>query len=122
MGEDPVLDVEYPATNSWWRNIKTPKGFVYDLSGQPLRPSIFLPRWASRILLEVTEVRAERLNDISEADALAEGITMSPTSPSARHEYALLWDKINGAGSWAQSPWVWVLSFVRLETKQAPRG
>lgn len=77
----------------------------------------FLPAWASRILLEITNVRVERLNDISEEDALAEGVTfIHPVKPSrasrmARDAYADLWESINGAGSWDVNPWVWVVEF-----------
>lgn len=80
------------------------------------RPSIFMPRWASRITLEVTGARVERLNDISEADAVAEGIPPFPTSPSniPRMHYATLWNSINGAGSWDANPWVWAISFKRV--------
>lgn len=72
------------------------------------RPSIHMPRWASRILLEIVSVRVERLNDISEADARAEGV---PAHDTARAAYANLWNDINGAGSWDANPWVWVIDF-----------
>lgn len=96
------------------------------------RPSIHMPRWASRILLEVTAVRVERLQEISEADAKAEGAEclFSPTCSAAdrelldiplmedaspfRNGYALLWESINGAGSWKANPWVWVVEFKRV--------
>ena len=79
-------------------------------------PSIHMPRWASRILLEVTGVRVERLQDISDSDALAEGIDRTNTSISgyAKERYRALWEQINGAGSWAANPWVWVVEFRRL--------
>lgn len=83
------------------------------------RPSIHMPRWASRVLLEITAVRVERLNEISEADAKAEGVTL-PTRTCTmydgiwRDEYRLLWESINGAGSWAANPWVWAISFRRI--------
>lgn len=73
------------------------------------KPSIHMPRWASRILLEVTEVRAQRLWEISEADAQAEGWDGTVLG------YAHLWDQINGAGSWDANPWVWALSLKRAE-------
>lgn len=89
-----------------------------------LRPGIHMPRWASRITLEVTGVRVERLQDISEADALAEGaeygfdceggFTLHPLG-NRRHGYAHLWEEINGAGSWDLNPWVWVVEFKRAE-------
>lgn len=96
------------------------------------RPSIHMPRWASRILLEVTGVRVERLQDISEADAKAEGadclITENCTADQRellamplmddatpyRNGYALLWESINGDGSWDANPWVWVIEFKRV--------
>ena len=77
------------------------------------RPSIHMPRWASRILLEVTSVRVERLQDISEADAEAEGPPKHFNS--WRDNFCALWQKINGDGSWDANPWVWVVEFQRAE-------
>lgn len=82
------------------------------------KPSIHMPRWASRITLEITSVRVERLQDISEADAIAEGVYTDPASP-AYDAYAQLWDEINGPGSWAANPWVWVLEFRRLNVEHS---
>jgi hypothetical protein len=77
------------------------------------RPAIYMPRVASRIALEVSGVRVERLQDISEKDALAEGIEhFVPDDP--RKEYRLLWEDINGAGSWGANPCVWVVEFRRI--------
>lgn len=73
----------------------------------------FLPRWASRITLEITGVRAERLNDIGEADALAEGV--EPEAGGAVGSFRRLWDSINGEGAWETNPWVWVVSFRRTD-------
>lgn len=81
--------------------------------GDCWRPSIHMRREASRITLEVTDVRVERLQDISEADAQAEGVYTDPACP-AYDAYAQLWDEINGAGSWAANPWVWAVSFRRI--------
>lgn len=78
------------------------------------KPSIHMPRHASRITLDVAGVRVERLNDISEADALAEGITHS-TLNDPRVEYRWLWESINGPESWAANPWVWVICFKKWE-------
>lgn len=97
-------------------------------------PSIHMPRHASRITLEVTGVRIGRLQEISEADSLAEGVFKKvgatpigdavetatggeliyalPTQ--AREEYRRLWEQIHGPGSWAVNPWVWVVEFKRL--------
>jgi len=84
--------------------------------GRAWRPSIHMPRWASRITLEVTSVRVERLQDISEADAISEGIPTSDVSPpdACRFAYRLLWESINGPGSWDANPFVWVVSFRRI--------
>lgn len=83
--------------------------------GEAWRPSIHLPRWASRLWLRVTSVRAERLQDITEAGARAEGA--KPTKGldfTARHAFEELWETINGAESWAANPWVWVVAFERV--------
>jgi hypothetical protein len=85
------------------------------------RPSIFMRRWMSRITLEITAVRVERLQDLTEADAVAEGCSDKVlcegvemwTNP--REEYMELWDSINGDGSWDANPFVWVLEFRRVQ-------
>lgn len=79
------------------------------------RPSIHMPRWASRIRLRITNVRVERLQDISRGDAMAEGCPFPNMAqgPDPRQWYAELWEQINGAGSWDRNPWVWALSFGR---------
>jgi hypothetical protein len=84
------------------------------------RPSIHMPRWASRILLEITAVRVERLQDISDTDAEAEGIQEIVDAGvdhdgTPRDAYRALWEQINGAGSWSANPWVWVVEFKRAE-------
>lgn len=87
------------------------------------RPSIHMPRWASRITLEVTGVRVERLQDISVADALAEGVKTHPDHHrkpresiySPVQDYRDLWESINGPDSWDANPWVWAVSFKRVE-------
>lgn len=86
------------------------------IDGDRWRPSIFMPRWASRITLEIIDVRVEQLNDISRGDAMAEGCSFANMAqgPDPRQWYAELWDSINGADSWAANPWVWVVEFRRL--------
>lgn len=85
--------------------------------GLKWRPSIHMPRLASRITLEITDVRVERLQEISEADAIAEGIigiyAHARTNP--RGAYRALWESINGPGSWDANPWVWALTFRRID-------
>ncbi|HQQ70360.1 MAG TPA: hypothetical protein PLL92_08630 [Alicycliphilus sp.] len=82
------------------------------------RPSIHMPRWASRITLEVTGVRVERLQAISEKDAWAEGCEGYDDDmtggKSGYREYCELWEQINGPGSWDANPWVWVIEFKRV--------
>lgn len=91
------------------------------------KPSIHMPRWASRILLEITEVRVEQLQNICEEHAIAEGVDVSicqqflETSPTrhqcklaALHGFSGLWESINGAGAWDSNPWVWVVNFKRV--------
>lgn len=91
-----------------------------------LRPGMFMPRWASRITLEVTGVRVERLQDITEADALAEGIVPGYGgfgladgshfhAADPRQSYLGLWEAINGPGSVEANPWVWSVTFRRVQ-------
>ena len=102
----------------WWRGAKAGgPGFV---DRGRWRPSIHMPRWASRITLEVTGVRVERLQDISEEDCIAEGVTLRGTSRyegQSRDAYADLWDSLNtkrGFG-WDTNPWVWAIEFKRVD-------
>jgi hypothetical protein len=81
--------------------------------GVKWRPSIFMPRWASRITLEIADVRVERLQSISGDDARAEGYDGSHAFP--REWFALLWERINGPGSWEANPWVWAVEFRRVQ-------
>ena len=111
--------------------------------GAKWRPSIHMPRWASRITLEITDVRVGLLNEISEVDAKAEGLT-ARSKDGTLIKYGIpdrdglpgdddlgwhwqewnrdpcvafrrLWEKTNGSGSWDTNPWVWVLTFKRAE-------
>jgi len=80
-------------------------------------PSIHMPRHASRITLEITSVRVERLQDISESDAMAEGVKNSlhlSGGRFARENFEHLWWSINGEGSWEANPWVWVVEFKKV--------
>lgn len=108
------------------------------------KPSIHMPRWASRILLEVVNVRVERLNDISDEDAIAEGMKAITKDGGITIKYGIpdrdglpgndnigwvwqewranpidaykkLWESINGQGSWDLNPWVWVVEFIVIE-------
>lgn len=72
---------------------------------------LFMPRWASRLVLEISDVRIERLNAISESDCCAEGVGSPITRDCKRPKLQALWESINGAGSWEANPWVWALSF-----------
>ncbi|RYM47270.1 hypothetical protein [Serratia proteamaculans] len=84
-----------------------------DNAHQGWRPSIHMPRWASRTLLEITAVRVERLQDISEADAIAEG----GTKHFNIDWFGPLWASIYGVDSWNANPWVWVIEFKRVEAQ-----
>lgn len=116
----PSVDVVSPGTGNKW--------------GWRLKIGRFLPAWASRTTLEITGVRIERLQDISDQDAIAEGIPRHgdgfgrwhPDPDDIDHtgttkkpvlSYMGLWESINGAGSWAANPWVWVVEF-----KDASKG
>lgn len=116
-----------------------PRGFVYRATeldwetceGWKWKPSIFMPRAASRISLEITGMQIERLQDITGEDCVAEGIPLenhkcgcercattselcTATQSDLVMAYQELWDSINGKGSWAKNPYVWVLEFRRI--------
>ena len=82
------------------------------------KPSIHMPRWDSRLTLEIVSVRVERLQDISKEDAESEGVAIIESvdhgKQSARGQFAIVWESINGHGSWALNPWVWVIEFKKL--------
>ena len=106
-----------------WRDFVTPP--QANEAGR-LRTGMHMPRWASRITLEITRVRVERLQDISEADALTEGIVRQPDdgfgladtthyhSWDPRMCYFSLWEAINGPGSVDANPWVWAIEFQKV--------
>lgn len=106
---------------------KIPIGYIAPLSskrGDGWCSPTHMPRWASRITLEVTGVRVERLREISEADAVAEGVTAydmyGPDGLAFDHgcthraTFANLWESTHGTGSWDANPWVWCVSFRRV--------
>lgn len=122
--------------SSQWRAVPQDKRFP--LASERWRPSIHMPRWACRLRLSVQDIRVERVQDISEADAMAEGVEATtalvnnehlftecrpdlPRIPAAVQGFCELWDRINakrGYG-WAVNPWVWVVSFRRKEARDA---
>lgn len=139
-----AADGDYPPI--WYsdghpfRTLTCPGDFERELypkgTGWGWWPSIHMPRWASRITLEVVSVRVERLQEISEADAKAEGIESSRASQlcggtwrdysqgrrdpfedfsSPVDSYRTLWESINGPGSWDANPWVWVVEFKPID-------
>ena len=129
-----------PGDRLWVRETFAPMiggGYVYaaDYTAERLKapggsgfwkPSIHMPRSASRITLEITGVRIERLNDISEDDAIAEGVDVKmdavmtaaqcrgKAGTAAQLEYWHLWESIHGKGSWDANPFVWVVEFNRV--------
>lgn len=101
----------YRATDPGWDDNDT---------GARWRPSIHMPRWASRINLLITGVRVERLNDISQEDAKSEGCCygrgggVPDLAVSPADHFPTLWESIYGIKSWAANPWVWVIEFERI--------
>lgn len=128
--------IEYRADESFRANDGTreqAEEWACDDSRTPgeWRPSIFHRRWASRLTLDVVAVRVERLQAITEADAVAEGLEnhgggeladawwpehdgLAQAGATPREGFRVLWEAINGPGSWAANPWVWVVSFRKL--------
>lgn len=81
------------------------------------RPSIFMPRWASRLILEVVDVRVERVQQISDAEVLSEGFTEGDAR-DRRCRFVETWNRLNGGRRgypWGNNPWIWVVSFRRVE-------
>jgi hypothetical protein len=107
----PKYSAEHPA--GWENAPDSPEALKW-------RPSIHMPRWASRITLEITDVRVERLQDISAADAKAEGVARPDLNGWCDEgkwvsQFAWLWQSINGPDSWDANPWVWVIEFKRID-------
>lgn len=129
-----VATLVYKASerNSWTEQTHRVPVAVCNKPATPEKwtPSLHMPRWASRILLEITDVRVERLNAISEEDATAEGVppagSLLPDYPgtfltpkgdfaTAKVAFQRLWESIYGEESWKANGWVWVISFKRVE-------
>lgn len=126
-----VATLVYKASerNSWTEQTHRVPVAVCNKPATPEKwtPSLHMPRWASRITLEITDVRVERLNSISESDAIAEGLERYNDDgiiyygPFGRGDcrpevaYRDLWLSIYGAESWQANPWVWVIKFKRVE-------
>lgn len=100
---------ELPQGDFYYEDEETPRSFP------KWRPSIHMPREAARIFLKVTDVRVERLQDITEYEAILEGIK---PSHSPGFEFMQLWDEIYGDGNWHSNPWVWVVEFECPECKK----
>lgn len=130
MSRAPVSPYGMPGDRLWVKEtFATVRGaYVYRANGDcedagpgvPWKPSLFMPRVASRLLLEIMGVRAEQLQAITPADALAEGV-FCPEAGYAQNgvrapvlSYAALWEDINGLGAWERNPWVWVITFRRI--------
>lgn len=111
---------------SWVAAYAADGPLAHQSDGSPAtwRPSIHMPRWASRIMLEITGVRVERLQSITQRDVFREGLRNAQQneiedlypkrSMLSRDCFAHLWESINGKGSWDANPWVWVLEFEKV--------
>ena len=119
-GHEPWYAIEYAADGrcTYRHGILPGKWFPSrnrNAIGEPLWCSpIHMPRWASRLTLIIETVRVELLRDITKADAIAEGYPSDAGVPPGEW-YADLWERINGPGSWASNPWVWVITIRRPE-------
>ncbi|EDO25540.1 predicted protein [Nematostella vectensis] len=110
----------------WYRASDPDVVSVDAMEKSPWKPSIHMPRWASRITLDIKAVRIERLQDISDQDAAAEGVAtwapgaLSPDSLNAdpSDQFRWLWCSINGPDSWDANPWVWVVEFERAKATE----
>lgn len=115
------VGVTYAADNEWiphtWQNPVPDDWCMPDAAARGNVPSIHMPRWACRLVLEITAVRVERLQAISEADAIAEGTTPSIVGADLQHlayraGFQTLWTSTGG--DWDSNPWVWVIEFNRI--------
>lgn len=137
-GDNNVHDCKEDYYTPIYRSSENGKDFEENCDGWRWRPSIFMPREASRMTLEITDIRVERLQDISEQDAIAEGIMELQQSNSqllmngrlffdyskkkelfnegltAKESYKSLWNKINGKDSWDSNPWVWIIGYKKI--------
>lgn len=121
--DDFTLHIKYPANGEERHEgqFEVPEDWGFEKTR--VYPSIFMPRWASRIQLEVAEVRVQRLNEISTGDVMAEGRWWNEPSPTlhgytAQERFKELWDSINGkreGAAWAYNPWVWAITFKRIK-------
>lgn len=118
-----TFGINYPADNhTRWlcRSQDTDWLTMYDYrgAGGAIVPSIHMRRWASRIRLEIADVRVERLQEINEQDAATEGFDLPPAEGQsfkfkARHNFKFTWNQIYK--NWEQNPWVWVIEFKRIQ-------
>lgn len=146
---EPVEGVKTKGGRQKWKFVPDSEEILFDSSAVPegtwrlgrhnvgfeipawhKRLARFMPRWDSCITLEIVSVRVERLQEISDDDAIAEGIERGPRGGWKDYgttegifgptpSYASLWNAINGAGSWDANPWVWVMEFKRVERSEA---
>lgn len=119
---------EYAADNKTVVDAALEWRATWAYEGKPIIPSIHMPRAASRILLEVLDVRVERLQEISEDDAISEGVYFGGPEPTYQspddgnpdewvlplESFTELWQSINGPESWDENPWVWVITFKKI--------
>ncbi len=116
-----VATLVYKASerNSWTEQTHRVPVAVCNKPATPEKwtPSLHMPRWASRILLEITDVRVERLKSISDRDAIREGCSTADmkSGDCVADVFARLWASIYGSDSWNANPWVWVIEFKRVE-------
>jgi len=100
------------------RRTRAERLLAKDFPSSRWRSAIHMPRWASRITLEVTEVRVQRVQDISEEDAMAEGCAGDEsglTDHGVKNEFAVLWNNIHGPGAWERNDWVFAVTFRRVQ-------